>query len=334
MTTNKTNDRVHLHIDNDSSLGIVFQVTPERLEAALKRHPQVAQKIRVTFENDNNNFEQHMATAEALMGWDIDVNRLCQQAPNLGWIHSTGAGVEQFAPFDWLPDHVAFTNNCGVHGDRANEYAIMAILMLNNRVPEMVTHQREGHWTQTFNTGIAGKTLLVVGVGHIGGGAAMWAKRFGMKVMGVRRTGEVHEFVDEMYQPEDLRQVIPKADYIILSVPNTPNTRQLIGKEEIDLIKTGGGLVNFTRAQVVDYDALRDRLERQEISAILDNFDPEPLPDESPLWNTPNLVITPHCSSDDSEVYIPRTLDLLLENMALYLDGKPLKNRVDPEQGY
>jgi glyoxylate/hydroxypyruvate reductase A len=84
----------------------------------------------------------------------------------------------------------------------------------------------------------------------------------------------------------------------------------------------------------MDYDALRKRLERCEISAILDNFDPEPLPDESPLWKTPNLIITPHCSSDDSEVYISRTLDLLFGNMRLYLDGMPLKNRGDPQQEY
>jgi phosphoglycerate dehydrogenase-like enzyme len=220
---------VHLHIDNYSPLGKVFQVNTERLQAALERHPQVAQRIRVTVETDNYNFEQHMATAEALIRWEIDVQGLGERAPHLRWIHSTGAGVEQFAPFDWLPERVTFTNNCGVHGSRADEYAIMAVLMLNNRVPEMVTHQRVGHWTQTFNTGIEDKTLLVVGVGHIGGGVAKWAKRFGMKVIGIRRTGKPHESVDSMYTTDALPDLIPSADFIIVCLPNTPNTRNLIG---------------------------------------------------------------------------------------------------------
>ena len=90
---------------------------------------------------------------------------------------------------------MVFTNNRGVHGARAHEYAIMAVLMLNNRVPEMVTHQRAGRWEQTFNTGIAGKTLLVIGVGSVGGGVAEWAKRFGMRVIGVRRTAKPHPAV-------------------------------------------------------------------------------------------------------------------------------------------
>ncbi len=110
---------------------------------------------------------------------------------------------------------MTFTNNRGVHGARAAEYAIMAVLMLNNRVPEMVTHQRAGRWEQTFNTGIAGKTLLVVGVGSVGGSVAEWAGRFGMRVLGLRRTAQPHPAVDEMRGPEALLELIPRADYII-----------------------------------------------------------------------------------------------------------------------
>ena len=326
--------RVRLHIENDSSLGAVFEVTEERLAAALARYPDLAERIAWSIGYDCADFDRRIADADVLVCWDIDHRNIAERAPRLRWIHATGAGVEHFAPFDWLPENVVFTNNRGVHGARAAEYAIMAVLMLNNRVPEMVTHQREGRWEQTFNTGIAGKTLLVVGVGSVGGSVAEWARRFGMRVIGVRRTARPHPAVDEMRGPEALPDLIPRADYIIATAPATAQTRHLIGAAEIAAIRPGGGIVNYGRARVVDYEALRARLERREISAVLDVFDPEPLPADSPLWRTPNLVITPHCSSDDAELYIPRTLDLFLGNMRRFLGGEKLENRVDPVLEY
>ena len=326
--------KVHLHIDNDRALGIVFEVTPERLDAALRKFPDVAERIECTIDFDCENFERHIATADALLCWTIDTKNLAARAPKLRWIHASGAGVEQFAPFDWLPEGATFTNNAGVHGERANEYAIMAVLMLNNRLPEMVTNQRAARWEQTFNTGIDGKTLLVVGVGHVGGGVATWAKRFGMSVLGVRRTGEPHPAVDEMYGPEAIPDLIPRADFIIVCAPATSRTRHLLGRAEIDAMRPGAGIVSYSRAQVIDHDALRERLDRREISAILDVFDPEPLPADSPLWHTPNVIITPHCSSDDTDVYIPKTLDFVFENMRRFLAGEPLENRVDPDLEY
>ena len=327
-------NRVRLHIENDSSLGDVFEVTGERLSAAFSRFPDLAERVDCSIGYDCADFDRQIADADALVCWDIDHRNIAKRAPKLRWIHATGAGVEHFTPFDWLPDDVAFTNNRGVHGARAHEYAIMAVLMLNNRVPEMVTHQRAGRWEQTFNTGVAGKTLLVVGVGSVGGGVAEWAKRFGMRVIGVRRTAKPHPAVDEMRGPEALLELIPRADYIIATAPATAHTRHLIGRAEIEAIRPGGGIVNYGRARVVDYEALRARLERREISAILDVFDPEPLPPDSPLWQTPNLIVTPHCSSDDTELYIPRTLDLFFENMRRFLAGEPLENRVDPVLEY
>lgn len=330
-----TDGRLHLHIDNMTRLGPVFEVSQERLDAALERYPDLKDRIRCTIDYDEARFGEHAATAEAMICWKIDLSDLATRAPNLKWMHVTGAGVEYFTPFDWLPDGVIFTNNRGVHGPRADEYTIMAVLMLNNRVPEMVTSQREGTWRQAFNTGVAGKTLLVVGVGNVGSGVAREAKHFGMHVLGVRRTAEPREHVDEMFGPEAIADLIPRADYIIVTAPATRQTQHLIGAREIELMRPGSGIVNYCRADVVDYEALRKRLEgKRDISAILDVFDPEPLPDSSPLWNTPNLIITPHCSSDDSDAYIPRTLDLFFDNMRRYLAGEELRNRVDPELEY
>ena len=326
--------KVHLHVDNVAALGYTFDVSAKRVRDALARHSWARDKLRITIEYDGGNFDKHIATADALCGWEFDRQTLAERAPNLRWIHATGTGVTHLMPLDWLPNGAVLTNNSGVHGERANEYAIMAVLMLNNRVPEMVTHQRRGRWHQTFNTAIAGKTLLILGVGHVGAGAAKWAKRFGLHVIGVRRTGKPRRFVDEMYGPGDLAKLLPRADFVLVTAPDTHHSHHLIGRKELDLLKKGAGLIAYSRAGVVDYDALRRKLDRGELIAILDVFEPEPLPSSSPLWKTPNLIITPHCSSDDTEAYIPRTLDLLFRNMARFIDGKPLLNRVSPTLEY
>lgn len=326
--------KVHLHIDNDTSLDEVFEVTPQRIKDALKKFPGLGKRLRITLEDDGHRLDEHLKTADVLFGWNFDRKNLAQRAPRLRWIHAPGAGINHFLPFDWLPKNVVFTNNRGIHGSRAHEYAIMAILMLNNRVPQMVTHQRAGRWQQEFNSGIAGKTLLVIGVGSVGSGIARWAKRFGMKVIGIRRTGRSRPFVDEMYKPASLKKLLPKADFVAVSTPATSQTKQMLGAAELALMKKGAGLLNYSRAALVDYEALRKRLEKGELSAVLDVFDPEPLPASSPLWNTPNLIITPHCSSDDTERYTPKTLELVFRQMERFLAGKRLTNVVDPKLEY
>jgi glyoxylate/hydroxypyruvate reductase len=326
--------KLHLHIDNDRTLGEVFEVTPERLKSALKRHSAVAKRLRVTLDWDSAEFDRHIATAEVLWGWRFDRSDLARRAPRLRWVHAPGAGINHLMPLDWLPNGAVFTNSSGVHGQRATEYAFMAVLMLNNRLPEMLANQRQARWEQLFSTSIRGKTLLIIGVGHVGGGVAEWAKRAGMRVVGVRRTGKPHRHVDEMHSPKAIRRLMPRADFVLVTAPSTPQTRHLLGAAELALMKPGAGLVNYSRADLVDYDALREKLERREIVAVLDVFNPEPLPSSSPLWRTPNLIMTPHSSSDDPGYYTPRTLDLLLENMARYLAGKPLRNRVSPKWQY
>jgi glyoxylate/hydroxypyruvate reductase A len=137
-----------------------------------------------------------------------------------------------------------------------------------------------------------------------------------------------------MYGPEDISKLSPRADFIIVTAPATHATQNLIGKDEIELMRPGAGIINYSRAHVVDYDALRMRLENREISAILDVFDPEPLSAESPLWSVPNLIITPHCSSDDTDSYIPMTLDLMFRNIRRIFEGEPVLNSVDPTNEY
>jgi phosphoglycerate dehydrogenase-like enzyme len=137
-----------------------------------------------------------------------------------------------------------------------------------------------------------------------------------------------------MHRPDALHTLLPRADFVLVATPDTAETHQMLGRTEIALLKRGAGIVNIGRAGVVDYEALRERLLACELSAVLDVFDPEPLPSTSPLWRTPNLIITPHSSLDDPGYYVPRTLDLVIENAIRLADKKALRNRVDLKRQY
>lgn len=324
--------KFHLHVENDSELGRVFEADARRVREAIARRPALKGRVRTTIGYDGDVIEAKLGSANAVFCWDLPRDNLAVTAPNLQMIHAHAAGVNHLMPLDWLPKQVSLTNSRGVHGRRATEYAAMAILMLNNRVPEMVTHQRAGRWQQCFNSNIGGKTLLIIGVGHIGGDVAKWAKSMDLRVLGIRRSGKPHRYVDEMHTPDKLRRLLPKADFVMMSAPFTGET--ILGAAELDRMKPGAGLLNYSRALCVDYDALRTKLTRGEISAILDVFYPEPLPARSPLWKTPNLIITPHCSSDDADYYTPRTLDLVMENIERLLAGRRPKNLVNRTRQY
>jgi phosphoglycerate dehydrogenase-like enzyme len=211
----------------------------------------------------------------------------------------------------------------------------MAVLMLHNMMPAIVTNQRDADWNSRFSTPIAGKTALVVGVGSLGGGAAHQLKKLGIEVLGVSRHGRPHPDIDEMATTDRLDEMLARADYVFVATPATPETRNLFDRERLRRMKPGAGLINVGRAAVMDYDALVELLECGHLSgAILDVFDPEPLPKDSPLWSTPNLIVTPHVSADDGDNYVPITLDLFFNNMRRWLAGEPLRNVVDPALGY
>lgn len=326
--------RIHLHVENSRDVNEVFDISARRVNEALARHPRVAGQLQVSIGYGGDILDAELSTADALFCWDFDRRDLARRAPRLRWVHTHGAGVSHMMPLDWLPAGAVLTNSRGVHGQRATEYAFMAILMLNNRVPEMIANQQQARWQEVFSTGVEGKTLLIVGVGHIGSGVAAWAKRAGMRVLGIRRTARPRRNVDQMYAPRDLHALLPRADFVLVSAPHTEASRGMLGAHELAMLKAGAGLVNYSRAGLVDYDALRAKLVAGEMSAVLDVFDPEPLPEESPLWHTPNVIITPHCSSDDREQYTPRTLDLVMANMQRLIDGRPLRNRVSRKHQY
>jgi phosphoglycerate dehydrogenase-like enzyme len=326
---------IHLHVENARSKASVYHVTPERWQAARKRHRALARRLHVTFGWDGESLEDALATAEIVIGVPQRRDHLAARAPALRWLHATSAGVDGYLPLDWLPDKVVFTNNRGAHGNKAEEYMRMAYTMLHTRMPQILANQRAHRWEQVFSPALAGRTALIVGLGDLGQAAARAAKLLGLRTLGVRRKAAKTRHVDAVHSYARLAKLLPSADFVVLAVPLTPETRNMLNSERLSLMKPGAALINISRAPVADYAALAEKLRRGElVGAMVDVVEPEPLPSDSPLWDVPNLIITPHVSCDEAERYVDISLDLWFDNFARYLARKPLRRRVERHLGY
>lgn len=313
----------------------VFTITQERIDAVLADFPDIADKLEFRIDWDTDNFEQSLGDADVLLTWDLPTDGLGPMAPNLRWIHCIGAGIEHMLPLDWLPEAVTLTNNKGVHAAKAGEFGLMAVLMLHSHLPAIVTNQRKAIYDSLYASPIAGKTLVVLGTGSLGGAAAKQVQQLGVHVIGVNRSGRAVDGCSEVVTTAELDSVLPRADYLLIATPDTPETRGLMDRRRLDLMKPGAGIINIGREAVMDYSALCDKLEDGSLGgAILDVFDPEPIAEGSRLWTTRNLIVTPHVSADDGDAYVPLTLGLFFRNMQLFLADKPLLNPIQRDLGY
>jgi phosphoglycerate dehydrogenase-like enzyme len=324
--------RIRLYVHNDP-LSPVDAVTPARFARAAARVPALRARLQACFGVDPVALEAGLREAEVVLAGHFDARDLARRAPRLRWIQSTSAGVEGLVPF--VPEGVTLTNASGVHGPKGGEYAMTALLMLNHGVPHFVSRQQERRWEPYFTSTIAGRTVAVVGVGRIGAEVARLARRFGLRVRGVRRSGRPHRWVDEMFTPARLRAALRGADFVVVAAPLTPETRGLVDRRALDCLPRHAGVVNVGRGAVVDYDALAAKLRAGELGgAVLDVFPEEPLPPDSPLWTTPRVILSPHCAVDDAVTYVDRALAIFFDNLRRYLAGRPLQNVVDRGRGY
>lgn len=333
-----SNGSPHIHFETRADKPSVFHITETLIAAARQRSCSDA----VTTLGSDLSDLSWLADASGLVTSNdvitdpkFPIDRLADAAPHLSWIHIIGAGIEPLLPLDWLPADVTLTNNSGVHFEKAAESAAMVLLMLNARMPAIVSNQREAVWDQIFTSTIKGKTVLIIGVGDMGAAVAAAARGLGLKVLGVRRSGSPHELVDEMFPIDQLDSVLPRADFIVLAAPLTTETRNLMDRRRFQRIKSGAAFFNFGRAASVDHQALIACLEEGRLSgAVIDVVDSEPLDPASPLWHAKNLIITPHVTSDDLDAYLPKTLDLVFDNLRRLKAGQPLLNRVDRTREY
>ena len=329
----KTNT-YHLHLESSHLRPVIFQMHQSQWAAATLRHRALAKKLRVTVGWDKDILDEALKTADFMINSAPPRERLRERAPQLKWIQTTSAGVDGLMPMTWLPQEIALTNNTGAHGAKAEESCLMALLMLQARMPEIIKQQQEHLWKGIFTIPIAGKTVVVVGFGDLGQGAGRAAKKLGLDVIAVTRSGKATRLADRVVSSARIDSVLSKADFVIVTAPLTAQTRGLINRDRIYLLKPGAGFINIGRSPIVDYVALRERLEKGELGgAVLDVFDQEPLAPDSVYWTTKNLMVLPHISCDDPR-YIDHLFDFWFSNFERFLAGKKLKNIVDRKLGY
>ncbi len=319
-----------------------FHISEERLEEALERHPEIAAQLEPSRGEDLERLDEVLPETDVLIASEFvlahprfPLKDLARAAPRLKWMHVTNAGIEKLLPLTWLPRGVKLTNSAGAHFGKAKEFAAMALLMLNAQLPRILTNQAQRKWEKVLSPTIAGKTLCVVGVGELGLAFVAEGRRLGLRVIGVRRSGRPRAGVERMYPTTALDEALSQADFVVVSMPLTGETEGLIGRPQFAAMRPGAGFINVARAKVVDYEALKECLRSGHVGgAILDVFYPEPLPPEDDLWQTPNLVMMPHVAMDDSVNFLAHCLDIGFDNLGRHLQGRRLKNVVDPRKGY
>ena len=312
-----------------------FTITKEHLDEALNNFPEIKEKVEIFVDWDEDNFKTSMVNSDILVAWDFSTTNLKKVAPNLKWIHVISAGVEHLHPLDWMFDGLVLTNSSGAHTKKAGEYGLMSILMLQNHMTKIITNQKNNSFVSLFSNPIAGKTVVLVGTGNLGTSMAKLVAPLGVNIIGVNKRGRITEGCSKVISIDKIDTVLPDADFLYLAVPETPETKNLISKERLNMLKPTCGIVNIGRQSVMDYDVLCEKLSNDEIAgAILDVFTHEPIEKNSKLWNIPNLVITPHVSSDDNGNYVKLTLDIFIKNLKLFIENKELSNQVDKKLGY
>lgn len=262
---------------------------------------------------------------------------IAQVAPRLEWIQLTSAGADRLLSSGFIEGGITVTTVSGLHATPIGEYVLAQFLMFAKGAPKFVRAQREHEWARYMPQELSGKTVGVVGMGHIGGEVARLAKAFGCRVIATRRSagrGATDERCDELMPASDLPRLLGESDYVVVCVPLTVETRGLIGERELRAMKPTGVIVNIARGPIiVESELVRALREGWIAGAGLDVFEKEPLPGDSPLWDMENVILTPHISGG-TEIYNQRAVKIFADNIRRYLNGERLMNVVDPVRGY
>lgn len=291
-------------------------------------------------------FQVHSADAMAPRMPDLDVlvisgawrDVLLDAADKLQWIQAIGVGYNQFPLADLRRRGIRLTNAVGVNANAVSEHALALLLALSRRLPEARDNQHRKHWRpmisdpQAREDEIADKTLGIVGLGAIGNRLATLAKAFGMRVIGTKGNPAAYQGqADAVLPPDRLAELLDSADYVALCCPLKPETTNLIGATELRRMRPSAYLVNVSRGQIVVESELIAALQRGDIAgAALDLTVDEPLPPESPLWDLPNVLITPHTGGETSR-YEQRLVDIIVENVRRWERDEPFIHQVDRE---
>jgi phosphoglycerate dehydrogenase-like enzyme len=281
----------------------------------------------------------HLRQADGLVGWWFDADTLAA-APNLRWLHSAGAGVERFDLPALAARGVLFTNASGVSAPNMAEHALGMMIALARRFPRLVRAQSARQWrdadTHREVAELQGQTVLIVGLGAVGRALAERAAAFGMRVHALRRRreGDVPVSVSAVFDGPSLHDALADADQVVVTLPHTPGTRGLFDAAAFAAMKPGAMIYNVGRGPVIDTAALIAALESVHLGgAGLDVTDPEPLPENSPLWSMENVLITAHTSGATPRFW-ERQSALIIDILRAIERGERPPNVVDLEAGY
>lgn len=274
--------------------------------------------------------------ADAMILWPFvgpDLIEYIRQTTSLRWLHLFTSGV------DYLMNSEAgripgfrVSSTKGIHGYPISDHVLALIYAFLRQLHTSARSQQERNWASKALSAacreIAGQTVGIVGVGNIGLEVARKCKLLGMTVLGTKRQPIASEWLDVCYPVTELNSLLEKSDFVILCLPLTPESRHIIGRRELASMKKNAILINIARGGVVDQNALIESLANGQIAgAGLDVTDPEPLPEDSPLWGMPNVIITPHISAQSPQ-YMDRAINVIAENLRRFLADEPLLNEV------
>ncbi len=292
-------------------------------------------------EEQETRWLEFLGTSE--IHFDFDTLRresLPDLAPRVRWIQATSAGIGQLIRrYDYATrmPRTIFTTASGVHARPLAEFCTMSMLMFSRGLFRIIHDQGRHHWERYAGTDLAGRTLVILGYGTIGREVGRAAAAFGMNVIGLTRTGSKDGSADPqttVRSVQDLALVLPEADFLVIVVPQTNETTGIIGAPELTALPRGAVVINIGRGAVVDETALIDALRSGHLGgASLDVFAREPLPPSSPLWDMPNVLVSPH-SGSTSDRENARITDLFCDNIERFLHGQPLRNVFDPSRWY
>jgi len=297
--------------------------------------------LNIIYLPDYKRMDAEIPEAEVLIAWSVRPEQV-KAARKLRWIHSPAAAVHQLMFPELVNSDIVLTNAREVHGPVVAEHVMALIFALAKKIPESVELQQKHVWGQQLLWDeiprvreVAGATLGLIGLGAIGRPLARSAKALGMRVVAVREHPEKgSEGADIVFGPAHIDEVFVQGDYVVLAAPITGSTKAIASAARLALMKPTACLINVGRGPLVDEAALAAALRGKKIGgAALDVFPKEPLAEDSPLWDLPNLLITPHTAALTDKLW-ERHYAQFSENLKRYLAGQPLHGIVDKKKGY
>jgi len=277
--------------------------------------------------------KDHIPTTDILLTWgSMDIRPLHLAAPKLKWVHALSAGVEELL-FPEMKDTL-LTNSRGIHGIPVSEHVLAMMLTFTRGLNFFIRQQTKKVWNRVPVSEIHDKTIGIVGLGSIGREIAKKAKGMGMHVIASKQTMTTELFVDKLYTPDKLHELLAASDFVVVALPLLEETKGLFTLKEFSVMKPSAYFINISRGGVLCQDDLITALEQGLLKgAGLDVFDHEPLEDTSPLWDMTNVIITPHLAAI-SPSYLDRAIKLFTDNLSRYVENKEMLNVIDKQRGY